>query len=422
MDFLVSEEAITVYIIAFVISVCYIIFYYYRKTRHSRIKRQNTMQLRKIAKNVEGDSSETIKKSKKLENKPSMNASVMSVASISNSDSSVKPLDSVLNMSSEVPKVENVKEKEEIENIKIPVLEEKKDESVLEILASPTTTEVSHQENIKKEEKIAEGIPSVSVEKSVKLESKKVVDKKDSINKALKMDALLNKLYQTSMENVKKSSPKAENIVSIAKEIEIEELEPIEEIGQLTNGKTEIEYTTTVPAPEEARKQLEEITKRLEEGEANSQNIQLTEFEQMQEDTAIISLDELMKRANEMYSYNEEVQYKDEGNEPISLADLEKRKQSVLEVNENQDTSVEELNIKITPVEEEAGLVELEKEKIGFKSSSVISPVYGSEVNRIHRNTDLELENTANFEKLDVEIRKTNQFIATLKELQKNLD
>ena len=36
--------------------------------------------------------------------------------------------------------------------------------------------------------------------------------------------------------------------------------------------------------------------------------------------------------------------------------------------------------------------------------------------------SDIELENTANFEKLDEEIRKTNEFLMTLKELQKKLD
>ena len=38
------------------------------------------------------------------------------------------------------------------------------------------------------------------------------------------------------------------------------------------------------------------------------------------------------------------------------------------------------------------------------------------------KSTELELENTANYEKLDEEIRKTNEFLATLKELQKKLD
>ncbi len=35
---------------------------------------------------------------------------------------------------------------------------------------------------------------------------------------------------------------------------------------------------------------------------------------------------------------------------------------------------------------------------------------------------ELALENTANYKKFDAEIRKTNEFIAALKELQKKLD
>ena len=38
------------------------------------------------------------------------------------------------------------------------------------------------------------------------------------------------------------------------------------------------------------------------------------------------------------------------------------------------------------------------------------------------RKTSIELENTANYEKLDEEIRKTNEFLSKLRELQKNLD
>ena len=57
-----------------------------------------------------------------------------------------------------------------------------------------------------------------------------------------------------------------------------------------------------------------------------------------------------------------------------------------------------------------------------FKSSPVISPVFGIEKPEINTSSDIELENTANYEKLDEEIRKTNEFLMTLKELQKKLD
>ena len=72
-----------------------------------------------------------------------------------------------------------------------------------------------------------------------------------------------------------------------------------------------------------------------------------------------------------------------------------------------------------TPVVEKK---ELYSEHKKFKSSPVISPVYGIEHPTSTNANDIELENTANYEKLDEEIRKTNEFLMTLKELQKKLD
>ena len=124
-----------------------------------------------------------------------------------------------------------------------------------------------------------------------------------------------------------------------------------------------------------------------------------------------------MEKAGTMYEINEQVQYKDEGNEPISISDLEKRKQEMLsntqQIQENPEKIEENIRAKKSP---SARIIKNTKEKI-FKSSRVISPVYG-----MKKSTELELENTANYEKLDEEIRKTNEFLATLKELQKKLD
>ena len=50
-----------------------------------------------------------------------------------------------------------------------------------------------------------------------------------------------------------------------------------------------------------------------------------------------------------------------------------------------------------------------------YRPTPVISPIFGLEKNY---KKDLELENTANYEKLDEEIKKTNEFMMTLKELQ----
>ena len=117
----------------------------------------------------------------------------------------------------------------------------------------------------------------------------------------------------------------------------------------------------------------------------------------------------------------------DEGNEPISLHELEMRvgktASSITDtfIIENV-VSEEEL------IEEEPVIVEnkkvintpiIEKEN-GFIPSPIISPIYGIE--RELTKEELELENTADYEKLDAEIKKTNEFLMTLKELQKKLD
>ena len=46
-------------------------------------------------------------------------------------------------------------------------------------------------------------------------------------------------------------------------------------------------------------------------------------------------LEELVKKSKEMYEANELSQYADEGNEPISLADLEKKMNETSEVSVN---------------------------------------------------------------------------------------
>ena len=77
-------------------------------------------------------------------------------------------------------------------------------------------------------------------------------------------------------------------------------------------------------------------------------------------------------------------------------------------------------------VESEKVLVEEKREvplyqaEKKFERSPVISPIYGIE--KTLTPEEIALENTANYEKLDEEIKKTNEFLMTLRELQKNLD
>ena len=215
-------------------------------------------------------------------------------------------------------------------------------------------------------------------------------------------------------------------------------LQPIldEKIEELEAPKEELVYTDIEPNQEEAKRQLVELTKRLQEEEQEVEevieNIELTDYEAEQENNAIISLEELVEKSKEMYAANELTQYKDEGNEPISIQDLEEQAKKKVNPEYSKPFVIENVvPEKITKEEisemyddkklhlDDFNTVKVEETK-KFKSSPVISPVYGIE--KKETTETMELENTANYDKLDEEIKKTNDFIMTLKELQKHLD
>ena len=226
--------------------------------------------------------------------------------------------------------------------------------------------------------------------------------------------------------------------------IENEEVEQLEvEDATTTTVEEELEYTTIEPDQATAKLELEKIKEELQKQEQQEvENITLTNYETEQEENAIISLEELIKKGKEMYESNEVTQYADEGNEPISLNELAGLRSNdayeqpfviadavgddveVLE-EEPQLTIAEQVSIENSEnvrLEDATKVVqtEVKNEARKFKSSPIISPIYGIENNESVN--ELELENTANYDKLDEEIKKTNEFIMTLKELQGKLN
>ena len=256
---------------------------------------------------------------------------------------------------------------------------------------------------------------------------------------------------EEKVELLEEQAPIENNIV-LENLNNLEEKEIIEEPVIINSVPEELEYTSIEPNPEQAKEELRKLAQELEEEELNKDENKsiITNYEEEQELSAIISLEELVKKSKEMYAANELSQYKDEGNEPISLEDLEKAKKTNssylydepfiianvvtdMENEINKNTEIEQLQIsdfdttnevsKSSEVVQPESIVKPKVEDLyqttNFKKSPVISPIYGIE----KKETDyLELENTANYEKLDEEIRKTNEFLMTLKELQKNLD
>lgn len=230
----------------------------------------------------------------------------------------------------------------------------------------------------------------------------------------------------------------------------------VEFVSQESQEKQEevLQYTSVEPSPEDARRELDRLKEELtlqQAQEDEMENIALNNYEEEQEANAIISLEELVQKSKDMYEANELTQYADEGNEPISLQDLERKldkKASELEdtfiienaVNGDELLEAEEENSEAVIVNSEAintntvntentvntvsvrEMPEISSERI-FKSSPIISPIYGIEKKDTNMSpTEIELENTANYDKLDEEIKKTNEFLMTLRELQKKLD
>ena len=244
------------------------------------------------------------------------------------------------------------------------------------------------------------------------------------------VEPVLQETIQVEEPVVKETSLSDEDIKSVILEIgtevkkelnikdeEIEILEPVEEL----------EYTSIEPDVEDAREELNKITEELKIQEEKVENVvencALTDYELEQEETAIISLEELVKKSKEMYEANELTQYNDEGNEPISISELEVisgREAEPITAPFEIDKVVEDKKEVVVLDEFETIKAKVEPEVKKFKSSPIISPIYGIEKQEI--TNDLELENTANYEKLDAEIKKTNEFLMTLKELQSKLD
>ncbi len=132
------------------------------------------------------------------------------------------------------------------------------------------------------------------------------------------------------------------------------------------------------------------------------------------EETAIISYDELEKAEKFGYTDEEMDNYVDEKDAIISIQELEKlySESQKIEVPTKQTAKVE---FEMKRVEELPKIADNKK----FQTSPFISPVYGKTKTETDR--ELVLENTANLEKLNDEIRKTNEFLKTLKDLRKNL-
>lgn len=253
-------------------------------------------------------------------------------------------------------------------------------------------------------EKEEEPVQVVEVEDES--DSKMVVnDGKVEINDDVYLEEMEEEKYEVKKEDT--------TIIDEGEEVILPKVEIKEPTIQVEVPKVEVkEEKIEVELPKvevkETKKTLDAFEE-LEEIENNLPNKKddVTNFEAEQERTAIISLDELMQKSNELYMDNEETQY-DDGNEPISIDEVIKM---FNHDHEEVQTVVEETK-ELPKVYEE----QLE-EKIPYSKKETIpfiSSVYGIEKD----DNALEFENTATYEKLDRQ--NYNDFVAQLKEMNEN--
>jgi len=133
------------------------------------------------------------------------------------------------------------------------------------------------------------------------------------------------------------------------------------------------------------------------------------EKEYNDEEDAIISYEELKNSKNFGYTDEEMENYVDEKDAIISMQELEKLYYESQKIEVSLEDNKEDYKtVKDLPEISDSN---------NFKASPYISPIYG----KAKTDQDLMLEQTANLEKLNEEIKKTNEFLKMLKDLKKNL-
>jgi len=194
----------------------------------------------------------------------------------------------------------------------------------------------------------------------------------------------------------------------IAEKISAETLENTQKIEFIKQPEeVEILYEETTKTKEEAKKELAAATKKLVE-ESKQDLIGPTHFEIEQEEKSIISYDEL-KQIN--YSIDEvnDALLEDQGNEPITIEELY---QSHLKEQETDEETTLENPIFVDTMED------VKK----FKNSDVISPVYGIKKEQERLFTKETFEDTMDLQDLELEIKKTEEFLKELKKLKNKLN
>ena len=321
------------------------------------------------------------------------------------------------NRPARVEEIKYVEEDKELEKTKAKIELKRLKEELERQRINNTQTELakSVEEEIfeKKEEvsPVVEQVKSEPIVNEVKLEEPVVVEEVKPVEETVIEEDI------PVEETVVEEKPVEQQVVEEEKPVEQQVVEDTKVSDIVNEIKVDVdkeqESKSNLSKAISVQEDLEEILK--------SYDKQIEAHENEQEEKAIISVTELQKVAENVYDDNEDYQmsYKDEGNEPISIKELEKLYNTT-----NLKEVVEEVKEEEKPIIiDQSQIKKLEdlppiSSDIKFRLSPFISPVFGIKKTR----ESIELEQTANLDKLNEEIKKTNEFLKALKDLQKDLD
>lgn len=172
----------------------------------------------------------------------------------------------------------------------------------------------------------------------------------------------------------------------------------INEVKEEASEEIEVLEQTMFKTPVEIKVEKEEIDPFISEDE----------------ESAIISFEELEKTPNTALSEDGIVNYEDEKTAVISILELQKLYEESQNITTKNPKEVELLNFDVKKMEDLPKI----KDFSNFQSSPFISPIHGL----TQTENDIILTSTANLERLNKEIKKTNEFLQALKVLKKNLE
>ena len=219
---------------------------------------------------------------------------------------------------------------------------------------------------------------------------------KEKTEISLKEEVKIEKIDNNSFNQIEETKLSEKEVEPLSKPVEIEPL--IVDLDPINVVKIEPVENRNLNSKEKAQIELLKVEEELEHTPSLEDTI--TNLEALEEENAIISYQELLT-SRDLDTVNS-----DDGDEPISILEVFK-----MFDDNNQEKSELTETIEKLPLEQAY--------QGEFSSTPYLSPISGIENENLN---EIQLENTANLEKLEKEIRKTNEFLNILNELKKNLD